>query len=288
MVPLSPISPNYKTSFISGLLVGFGTTLGNGCTSGHGICGLGRKSKRSLAAVLTFLPVGIITASIGKKLFLGVVSSEKDIVSSNENSKVFGCGIFFGLGCCLLNSIRNILKNGEKKEKKVDDDDEDENNNVNLKKEILPPLLSSILFTTGLSVSGMIQLSRVQGYLNVLVPFEKWDGTLNLVLGSGVITSLVAYQIKEKLKKPLLCKNECDFSNIPSNSGAKITKRLILGSAIFGAGWGLGGLCPGPALVQLVNGSPLVLYAWFPGFVMGKRMFPFMEKKGWLKGFGVN
>ena len=52
------------TSIIAGLLVGLGTRFGNGCTSGHGICGIGRLSKRSLAATATFLLTGIVTASV--------------------------------------------------------------------------------------------------------------------------------------------------------------------------------------------------------------------------------
>lgn len=56
---------------VAGLLVGFGTRLGNGCTSGHGICGLSRLSARSLAAVMTFMIVGIIVATTMRHLLAG-------------------------------------------------------------------------------------------------------------------------------------------------------------------------------------------------------------------------
>jgi uncharacterized membrane protein YedE/YeeE len=56
---------------IAGLLVGYGTTLGNGCTSGHGVCGLGRLSKRSLVAVLVFMATAIVTVFITRHVLGG-------------------------------------------------------------------------------------------------------------------------------------------------------------------------------------------------------------------------
>ena len=68
----APIARDHFPSWLlalAGLLVGFGTSLSNGCTSGHGVCGLGRLSKRSLAATLIFLSAGIVTAMIVRQLF---------------------------------------------------------------------------------------------------------------------------------------------------------------------------------------------------------------------------
>lgn len=64
--PTYPFAPG--TMIVAGLLVGFGTRLGNGCTSGHGVCGLGRLSGRSLVAVLTFMTTGIVTVFITHQL----------------------------------------------------------------------------------------------------------------------------------------------------------------------------------------------------------------------------
>jgi hypothetical protein len=67
-------TPTYNfapvTMVVAGLLVGFGTRMGNGCTSGHGVCGLGRLSGRSLVAVITFMAAGIVTVFITQHLFL--------------------------------------------------------------------------------------------------------------------------------------------------------------------------------------------------------------------------
>lgn len=68
---MAVVLPDTWHSVVGGLLVGFGTTLGNGCTSGHGICGLGRLSVRSLVAVVTFMGFGIITVFITRHM-LGI------------------------------------------------------------------------------------------------------------------------------------------------------------------------------------------------------------------------
>ena len=61
------------TLIVSGLLVGFGTRLGNGCTSGHGVCGIGRASPRSFAAVLTFMSFGFLTVFLTRHMFGGLL-----------------------------------------------------------------------------------------------------------------------------------------------------------------------------------------------------------------------
>ena len=276
--PISTISPSYAAQVVAGLLVGFGTTMGNGCTSGHGICGLARLSPRSFVAVGTFLSVGILTTTISVN-YLDGVNTTTDIITPTDMSTIIGIfviALFMGV---FISSVGHLHLTAKEK--------------ISIGKTMVPPLLASILFTAGLIFSGMIQIARVQGFLNVKQSsWGEWDGTLMFVLGLGVISSFLSYQYKERyqIEKPLLCNktdgSDCTFGAIPGNGGV-ITKRLIIGSALFGIGWGLGGLCPGPALVQVANGAPSVLYAWFPAFVVGKRMFPFFEKRGWLTFVGV-
>lgn len=69
----APAGRSLPTLVVAGLLVGFGTRLGNGCTSGHGVCGLTRRSKRSLTATLTFMATGALTATGVRLLFGGVI-----------------------------------------------------------------------------------------------------------------------------------------------------------------------------------------------------------------------
>lgn len=74
---LVPVAPQPRSDFprpalvVAGLLVGFGTRMGNGCTSGHGVCGLGRLSFRSLAAVMTFMTTAVLTTFLLRHLWIG-------------------------------------------------------------------------------------------------------------------------------------------------------------------------------------------------------------------------
>lgn len=72
-VEVSRPSPGVLTLILAGVLVGFGTRLGNGCTSGHGVCGLGRLSLRSWVAVLAFMAAGVFMASVGRYWLAGVL-----------------------------------------------------------------------------------------------------------------------------------------------------------------------------------------------------------------------
>lgn len=106
--------------------------------------------------------------------------------------------------------------------------------------------LSGALFGAGLLVSGMIDTVKVQGWLDV---FGDWDPTLAFVMGGAIIPMFIAWRIAERRRVALL------GNDIPAMPEQKIDGRLIWGSVLFGAGWGLVGLCPGPALAAaLLNG----------------------------------
>jgi uncharacterized membrane protein YedE/YeeE len=108
-------------------------------------------------------------------------------------------------------------------------------------------LFSGILFSIGLGISGMTKPQKVIGFLDIL---GEWDMSLIFVMVGGIITYLIFNLfIKIKLETPILVK---DFYT-PSKS--KIDRNLIFGSILFGAGWGLGGYCPGPAITSIGTGS---------------------------------
>jgi len=67
--PVPPISDNYLLAVVGGLLVGMGVKIGNGCTSGHGVCGVGRLSPRSIVATVTFMLAGIVTVLLFNTIF---------------------------------------------------------------------------------------------------------------------------------------------------------------------------------------------------------------------------
>ena len=115
--------------------------------------------------------------------------------------------------------------------------------------------LAGGLFGAGLLVSGMTDTTKVQGWLDV---FGDWDQTLAFVLGGAILPMAAAWRIAA-LGAPRL------GGSFPAPSPARIDRRLIVGSSLFGMGWGLVGLCPSPALASLGFGG-------FPGVVFVSAM----------------
>ena len=106
--------------------------------------------------------------------------------------------------------------------------------------------LSGGLFGAGLLVSGMVDTTKVQGWLDV---FGDWDPTLAFVMGGAILPMAIAWRVAARRRVALL------GSPIPPRPEPKLDHNLILGSLLFGAGWGLVGLCPGPALASLSFGG---------------------------------
>ena len=107
----------------------------------------------------------------------------------------------------------------------------------------LVSLLSGTLFGAGLALGGMTNPVRVRGFLDI---FGDWDPTLAFVMGGAVIVMAIAWRIATRMVRPLV---ESEF-HLPSK--ADLTPRLIGGAALFGIGWGVAGLCPGPGIAALV------------------------------------
>ena len=110
---------------------------------------------------------------------------------------------------------------------------------------LIVSLACGILFGFGLSLSGMLDPTRVRGFLDV---FGPWDPSLAFVLAGAVAASFVGIQIAKRMRKPTLASS----FDLPSKT--RVDARLIIGSALFGIGWGISGLCPGPAIASLALG----------------------------------
>lgn len=108
-------------------------------------------------------------------------------------------------------------------------------------KRILLSLLAGSLFGGGLFVSGMTDTTKVQGWLDV---FGAWDPTLAFVMGGAIIPMFFAWRLTEG-RAPLV---GGEFPKLPA---PELDHRLITGSVMFGMGWGLAGLCPGPAVASI-------------------------------------
>ena len=111
-------------------------------------------------------------------------------------------------------------------------------------------LLCGVLFGLGLAASGMTNTAKVIGFLDV---FGAWDADLMFVMGSALITTAIGFALATQRTKPWF--SERFF--LPTKTA--ITPRLVTGAALFGAGWGLFGYCPGPALAALVYGSSVTV-----------------------------
>lgn len=101
------------------------------------------------------------------------------------------------------------------------------------------------LFGAGLFISGMTDTTKVQGWLDV---FGNWDPTLAFVMGGAILPMAIAWMFT-KGRRPIV------GGEFPTPPEPKIGRNLVLGSVLFGAGWGLAGLCPGPAVASLSYGG---------------------------------
>jgi uncharacterized membrane protein YedE/YeeE len=114
------------------------------------------------------------------------------------------------------------------------------------------PLISGTLFGVGLAVSGMINPAKVLGFLDLI---GDWDPTLAFVMGGAMAVMAPAWLIVRILRKPLAA----EAFEIPTRRDIDV--RLVGGAAVFGVGWGLVGLCPGPAIAALsIGGSPVLIF----------------------------
>ena len=104
------------------------------------------------------------------------------------------------------------------------------------------PFVAGLLFGLGLCLSGMIEPRKVLGFLDIA---GLWDPSLAFVMGGAVLVAMAAFRFARGRSATL----SGGAFHLPAARG--IDARLILGSLLFGAGWGLVGLCPGPALVDL-------------------------------------
>ncbi|MFP4238910.1 MAG: DUF6691 family protein [Rhodosalinus sp.] len=106
--------------------------------------------------------------------------------------------------------------------------------------------LAGGLFGAGLFISGMTDTAKVQGWLDI---FGDWDPTLAFVMGGAIIPMAIAWQIAQRRATPVL------GGTFPPPPPVRLDTRLALGSVMFGAGWGLAGLCPGPSVASLSYGG---------------------------------
>ncbi|MBU3030173.1 DUF6691 family protein [Paracoccus marinaquae] len=129
--------------------------------------------------------------------------------------------------------------------------------------------LSGALFGAGLVISGMTDPAKVQGWLDV---FGRWDPTLGFVLTGAILPMLVAWRVAARRRTALT------GIGLPPPPPQRIDTRLIGGAALFGLGWGLAGLCPGPAIASVgFGGAPFLIF--FAAMIAGMLLFALWDRR---------
>ncbi|MBI3145025.1 MAG: hypothetical protein HYZ18_07130 [Pseudogulbenkiania sp.] len=133
----------------------------------------------------------------------------------------------------------------------------------------LSALLAGLIFGLGLIVSGMANPAKVQGFLDLA---GAWDPSLALVMVGAIGVALLPFRLAQRLKTSWLG----EPLQLPGMR--EITPRLVAGSVLFGIGWGLAGLCPGPALVLLGTlSAPALLFVL--AMLAGMALFRLLERQ---------
>ena len=134
---------------------------------------------------------------------------------------------------------------------------------------IVIALVAGLLFGAGLIVSGMANPAKVLGFLDL---FGQWDPSLAFVMAGAIAVGTIAFFVARRRGHSWLG----TLIQLPSATG--VTTRLVLGSAVFGIGWGLAGFCPGPALVALGAGVPKAA-GFVAAMLAGMATFNWLQRK---------
>ncbi|CDW76784.1 UNKNOWN [Stylonychia lemnae] len=218
---------------IGGFLVGFGTKMANGCTSGHGVCGLPRLSFRSITATVVFLLTAVIIATFR--------SYNPFFYNGAAWSQGFLNALYWvGLVLFIIDQLAVVALAVTKP------------NFRTALTEVFQSYFFGNLFGLGLVLSGMCRQSKVIGFL---IWRSTWDPTLLFVLLSAVLFNAIGFRLVLSRGAPV---NNDNF-DLP-DATANPDWRLVGGAVIFGLGWGITGLCPGPALISLFALSHVFMF----------------------------
>jgi uncharacterized membrane protein YedE/YeeE len=124
----------------------------------------------------------------------------------------------------------------------------------------LAPFLVGLVFAVGIAVAGMTPPDKVVGFLDVT---GDWDPSLALVMAGAIAVYAAAFRFSRRLPRPLLA------VEFPRIARTRIDRRLVIGSLLFGAGWGLAGYCPGPALASLGPGASPQIFMFVAAMLGG-------------------
>ena len=242
------------TAIVGGLAVGIGTHLGNGCTSGHGLCGLSRLSIRSLVAVPIFMVAAIATATAASGSF--TIGDMISITETPQAVVTLSRDVAISLAAALVPVVILSTKSRAR--------------------DAYIGLWSGTCFGAGLTIGGMVRPSVV---IRALSP-GQFDPTLWVLFVTALITTFTLYRVAA-------ASGIKEATAVTGGPGPDA--KLAIGACLFGVGWGLTGLCPGPHLVGLsaaaLAGGPgiglgsLTMAAVIGGQFLAPTFAPLFDKK---------
>ncbi|QPG76186.1 hypothetical protein FOA43_003572 [Brettanomyces nanus] len=247
---------------LSGALVGLGTSLAHGCTSGHMIAGVSRLRLRSIVATAVFASTAAITSALlhnGTSLGLGVTPFTYDdqFVAFNANKDILLKLLALGFAHSYIVMpyvMKRVKASGDETWIKV--------------AKFFSGLSTGFQFGLGLLISGMASSTKVLGFLSIFNK-EKFDPSLLLIPALVVLPNIFIWRKQlpqtklEGIQKSPILENSYDLSFSDT-----IDTPFILGNVVFGVGWGLSGICPATGLLGAeFNGKNGAF--WLASFIGG-------------------
>ena len=238
---------------LGGLLVGLGTKLTGGCT-GHALCGVPRLSLRSAAIFGIFTLSGFLAANLCDKY---------ELFSSQYHPDVFILSIFDSSYAHLLVLYTSFValvaflwnKLSKRNHKAVEN--------------IMIGAYVGLIYALGVIVSGTIKRSKVIHFLTIS---KDWDPSLLIMMIAAIGLTLVTFQVILGMNTPFRS-TVWDFSD-----DIGIDARTIVGSVLFGLGWGITGLTPGPALLLAQFGTIKISFLYIGAMLIGQAIIHSIEK----------
>jgi sulfur dioxygenase len=253
--PFAPLADGgWAVYAVGGALVGSGTYLGNGCTSGHGLAGLSRLSLRSLVATPTFMAAAALTASAKSSFAVGAVAPF--VGASAEQLAAYGW-VALGLAVLAIPMVVMLVGHGKGINKGQGPGQGIQGNRLHN----YAGAWCGLTFGAGLCFGGMARPTAISG---ALTP-QRFDLTLWILFTTALVVTFVGYRVAEHCVAGRRHKAR-------AQTQGPVDAKLVLGALLFGVGWGLTGMCPGPVLVGLsadfgsgaVSGGPILML----GFVV--------------------
>ncbi|KAH7116838.1 YeeE/YedE family integral membrane protein [Dendryphion nanum] len=243
-----------------GVLVGYGTKMSNGCTSGHMLCGLSRLSGRSTTAVAIFFPTAILTHHlVHPTLITDACSSEipcylpvYPTYTTSTKLAAFAIAIILIARMTPRYVEKVLIAQGK--------------HDAQSSARQLVQFFAGLEFGLGLHISQMASPSKVLSFLS-FPRLQAWDPSLALVILFGVLPNLIEIQARGFEITPLFS----DKFELPKKTIRDVDWKFVVGAAAFGMGWGLTGTCPGPAFLRAVV-QPTWGLLWMGGLVVGNKM----------------